>query len=226
MKFEQTPADTLTKFNDYDHLRSFLAILRNRYFYYGLLALFAGIAINDASQAYLHYYVGQGNALPALPDMILDRLPVFNVSLIYDIFVIIPVILLFVYIVHDRDYNRLPFMLLMVGAFYIVRGIFIVVTPIGNPPMFIGSDSLFHGFANYELGVYPSGHVGNLFMLLLLVNNKLYKWLLGICLMVVIVALLFAHSHYSIDIFSGLIFAYAIYAFGEKHFLEFDLGRS
>ena len=226
MKFEQTPADTLTKFNDYDHLRSFLAILRNRYFYYGLLALFAGIAINDASQAYLHYYVGQGNTLPALPDMILDRLPVFNVSLIYDIFVIIPVILLFVYIVHDRDYNRLPFMLLMVGAFYIVRGIFIVVTPIGNPPMFIGSDSLFHGFANYELGVYPSGHVGNLFMLLLLVNNRLYKWLLGICLMVVIVALLFAHSHYSIDIFSGLIFAYAIYAFGEKHFLEFDLGRS
>jgi hypothetical protein len=191
-----------------------------------LLALFAGIAINDASQAYLHYYVGQGNALPALPDMILDRLPVFNVSLIYDIFVIIPVILLFVYIVHDRDYNRLPFILLMVGAFYIVRGIFIVVTPIGNPPMFIGSDSLFHGFANYELGVYPSGHVGNLFMLLLLVNNKLYKWLLGICLMVVIVALLFAHSHYSIDIFSGLIFSYAINAFGEKHFLEFDLGRS
>ena len=92
--------------------------------------------------------------------------------------------------------------------------------------MFNGSDPLFHGFANYELGVYPSGHAGNLFMILLLVNNRLYKWLIGLCLIVVIVALLLAHSHYSIDILSGIFFAYAIRAFGEKHFLRFDLGKN
>lgn len=226
MKFDQSPVNNLRTLYRTDHRNALLTVLRSPYFYYGLLALFAGVALNNVSQSYLHDYVNQGNILPSLPDMLLDRLPVMQVSMIYDIFVIIPVILLFVYIVRDREYNQLPFILLMVGLFYVVRGIFIVITPIGNPPMFNGSDTLFHGFANYELGVYPSGHAGNLFMLLLLVNNRFYKRLLGLCLAVVIVTLLLAHSHYSIDIFSGLIFAYAIHAFGEKYCMNFNLDES
>jgi hypothetical protein len=156
--------------------------------------------------------------------MILDKLPVINVSLIYDIFAIIPIVLAVVYIIHKYDYNRIPFIFLMIGVFYIVRGIFIVLTPFGNPPMFNGSDPLFHGFANYELGVYPSGHAGNVFLILLLVKNRAYKWIIGICLTVVILALFLAHSHYSIDILSGLFFAYAIRSYGEKHFSMFDIG--
>jgi membrane-associated phospholipid phosphatase len=113
--------------------------------------------------------------------------------------------------------------MVMVGIFYVVRGIFIVLTPFGNPPMFIGSDPMFHGFANYEIGVYPSGHVGNVFMLLLLVKDKTYKWLIGVCLVIVIVALFLAHGHYSIDILSGIFFSYAIRSYGEKHFPMFDL---
>ncbi len=223
---DQIPHDKFPNYKDSDQLYTFWPVLKNKYFYYGLLALLAGIGLNNASQAYLHYYISQGKTLPMLPDMILDQLPFINVSLVYDIFAIIPVFLLFIYIIHRKEYKRIPFFLLMVGIFYIVRGFFIVLTPIGNPPMFNGSDSLFHGFANYELGVYPSGHAGNLFMLLLLVDDRVYKWLIGICLIVVIVALLFAHSHYSIDILSGLFFAYAIRAFGEKHFFKFDLGKS
>jgi len=208
------------------HLQAFVSVLQSRYFYYGLLAVFAGIGLNNASQAYLHYYLSQGKSLPILSDMILDKLPVINVSLIYDIFAIVPILLAVIYIIHRRDYNRIPFIFLMVGIFYIVRGIFIVLTPFGNPPMFNGSDPLFHGFANYELGVYPSGHAGNVFLILLLVNDRIYKWLIGICLTVVILALFLAHSHYSIDILSGLFFAYAIRSFGVKHFSMFDLGNS
>ena len=114
----------------------------------------------------------------------------------------------------------------MTGIFYIVRGIFIVLTPFGNPPMFNGSDPLFHGFSNYELGVYPSGHAGNVFLLLLLVKDKSYKWLILACLIVVIVALFLARGHYSIDILSGLFFSYAIRAFGEKHLSMFDINNS
>jgi membrane-associated phospholipid phosphatase len=160
-----------------------------------------------------------------LSDLILDNLPVINVSLIYDIVALIPIIFAFVYVIHKKDYNRIPFFLLMIGIFYIVRGIFIVLTPFGNPPMFNGSDPLFHGFANYELGVYPSGHVGVVFLLLLLLKDKVYKWVIGICLIIVIFALFLAHGHYSIDILSGLFFAYAIRAFGEKHLAMFDLGN-
>jgi membrane-associated phospholipid phosphatase len=107
-----------------------------------------------------------------------------------------------------------------------VRGVFIVLTPFGNPPMFNGSDPLFHGFSNFELGVYPSGHTGNVFLMFLLVKDKSYKWLIFICLFIVVTSLFLARGHYSIDILSGLFFSYAIRAFGEKHLPMFNLDNN
>lgn len=206
-------------------IHSFIPLFKSMYLYIGLLSVAAGIGLNYASQAYLHNYISQGKTLPMLSDLILDKLPVTDVSLIYDIVALIPIILIIIYIFHKKEFNRIPFILLLIGLFYIVRGIFIVLTPFGNPPMFNGSDPLFHGFANYELGVYPSGHAGNVFLMMLLVKDRIYKWIISICLVIVIVALFMAHGHYSIDILSGLFFAYAIRAFGEKHFSVFDLGN-
>jgi hypothetical protein len=208
-----------------DTIHAFIPLLKSRYFYIGLAVLISGLELNVASQTYLHNYISSGKTLPMLSDLILDNLPVINVSLIYDIVALIPIILSLVYIFHKKDYNRIPFFLLMIGIFYIVRGVFIVLTPFGNPPMFNGSDPLFHGFANYELGVYPSGHAGAVFLLLLLVNDRIYKWIIGTCLIIVIVTLFLAHGHYSIDILSGIFFSYAIRSYGEKHFSMFDLGK-
>jgi hypothetical protein len=204
-------------------IHSLIPVIKSRYFYFGLAVLIAGLELNVASQTYLHNYISSGKTLPMLSDLILDNLPVINVSLIYDIVALIPIILSIVYIFHKKDYKRIPFFLLMIGFFYIVRGVFIVLTPFGNPPMFNGSDPLFHGFANYELGVYPSGHAGAVFLLLLLVNDRVYKWIIGTCLVIVIVTLFLAHGHYSIDILSGIFFSYAIRSYGEKHFPMFDL---
>lgn len=202
-----------------------IALVKSKYFYIGLLTMIFGMGLNIASQTYLHNYISEGKTLPMLSDLILDNLPVVDVSLIYDIVALIPIILAIVYVFHKKDYNRVPLFLLMIGLFYIVRGIFIVLTPFGNPPLFNGSDPLFNGFSKYELGVYPSGHAGNVFLLLLLVKDKVYKWIIGICLIIVILALFLAHGHYSIDILSGLFFAYAIRSYGEKHFAMFDLGN-
>ena len=184
----------------------------------------AGLGLNVASQTYLHNYISEGKTLPMLSDLILDNIPVLNVALIYDIVALIPIIIALLFMFQKNNYNRIPFFLLMVGIFYIVRGIFIVLTPFGNPPMFNGSDPLFHGFANYELGVYPSGHAGFVFLLLLLVKDSVLRWIIGICLIIVICSLFLAHGHYSIDILSGIFFSYAIYSYGEKHFSMFDLG--
>jgi hypothetical protein len=204
---------------------SLIPLFKSRYLYIGLLSVIAGIGLNIASQTYLHNYISEGKTLPMLSDLILDNIPVIDVSLIYDIVSLIPIILVIIYIPHKKDYNRIPFFLLMIGLFYIVRGIFIVLTPFGNPPLFNGSDPFFNGFSKYELGVYPSGHAGNVFLLLLLVKNRGYKWIIFFCLIIVILALFLAHGHYSIDILSGLFFAYAIRAFGEKHLAMFDLGN-
>ena len=204
----------------------FLLLIKSKYLYLGFLALVAGLGLNVISQTYLHNYISEGKALPMLSDLILDHLPVINVSIIYDIVALIPIILIIIYMLTKNNYNRIPFILLMVGIFYIVRGVFIVLTPFGNPPMFNGSDPLFHGFANYELGVYPSGHAGVVFLFLLLVKDKIYRWIIGICLIIVIISLFLAHGHYSIDILSGIFFSYAINSYGEKHFAMFDIGNS
>ena len=205
---------------------SLIRLFKSRYFYIGFFSVLAGMALNIASQTYLHNYMSEGKTLPMLSDLILDNLPVIDLSLVYDIVCLIPIFLVFVYVAHRKDYNRVPFILLMVGIFYLVRGVFIVLTPFGNPPLFGGSDPLFNGFSKYELGVYPSGHTGNVFMLFMLVNDSIYKKIILVCLVIVIIALLLSHGHYSIDIFSGIFFAYAIRSYGIKHFWMFDLSKS
>jgi membrane-associated phospholipid phosphatase len=204
-------------------IKSLTAVLRSGYFYLGLLSLFAGMELNFISQTYLNNYIQKGNTLPALNDIILDRLPFYNVSIFYDIFSFIPVLIIIIYVIHKKDYNRVPFFLLMCGLIEIIRGIFIVITPLGNPPLFTGTDGLFNGFSKFEQGVYPSGHVGNVFMMFLMVNSRFYKWLLFFCLIVVIISLYYAHAHYSIDILSGFLFAYAVYSFGSRHLKMFEL---
>jgi hypothetical protein len=227
MTMDQSPTEKTGLYKSISaHIKLVIPVLKNGHFYISLLALLGGIGLNNASQAYLHDYIINGKTLPILSDLILDKLPYIDVSLIYDIFAIIPILLAVVYIIRKKDYSRIPFIFLMIGIFYIVRGIFIVLTPFGNPPMFNGSYPLFHGFANYELGVYPSGHAGNVFLILLLVKDYTYKWIIGICLVIVIITLFLAHSHYSIDILSGLFFAYAIRSYGEKHFSRFELGKA
>lgn len=207
-----------------EHIRPFFPVLKSYQFYIGFFSIIAGAALNFASQTYLHNYMSEGKTLPMLSDLILDNLPVLDLSLAYDIFCLVIFALVFAYIVHRKDHNRIPFIFLMSGIFFLVRGVFIVLTPFGNPPEFLGSDPLFNGFSKFELGVYPSGHVGNSFLLLLMVNDKFYRFLLWICLTIIVLALFLSHGHYSIDILSGFFFAYAIKAFGEKYLRVFDLG--
>jgi membrane-associated phospholipid phosphatase len=201
----------------------FLPVLQSRYFYLGLLTLILGNELNFASQTYLYNSIGEGKTLPMLSDLILDNLPFYNVSFFYDLFSAITVIIVIIYIIHKKDYRSIPFFLVMIGILELLRGIFIVLTPMGNPPLFNGSNSIFNGFSKYELGVYPSGHAGCGFLYFLMVKDKWYRWIIFFCLIIVTVTLLLAHAHYSIDILSGFIFAYAINSFGDKHLKMFKL---
>ncbi len=206
-----------------EFISSMIPLLKSRYLYIGLITLAAGLGFNVIAQIYLHNILSKGAIFPSLSDLILDRVPVIDVSLIYDITCVVIFFVVAIYVIHRKEYGRIPYFFLLGGLFYIIRGIFVTLTPLGNPPYFDGSNPLFNGFCLYELGVYPSGHVGNSFLLLLLVNDKYYRYILAFCLALIIFALIFSHCHYSIDIFSGFLFAYAIKAFGDKHLNMFIL---
>lgn len=193
-------------------------LIKNPYFYMGLILLLFGIQLNFYSQTYLYNHYG--NALPGLPDLILDRIPYWDVDYLYDIFCLAAGIVFVLSIIDKKAYKKVPYFLLLLGIFQTVRGIFIVLTPLGNPPLFDGTQGLFNGFSKYEYGVYPSGHVGAVFMYCLLSENRKYKALLLLFLTVIIISLFLARGHYSIDIISGVLFAYAIKAFGDQYLLQ------
>jgi membrane-associated phospholipid phosphatase len=197
-------------------------IIKSRFFYIGLFVLAVGVLLNLASQTYLHNYMAQGKTLPMLADLILDNIPYVNVAFYYDISSLLTILVMVTYIITRNEIKRFPYFLILIGIFYVIRGIFIVLTPFGNPPLFTGSGPL-NGFSAFELGVYPSGHVGNALMFFLLARDKFFKWILFALILVIIIALLLARGHYSIDIFSGWFFAYAIKSFGDKHLKRFDL---
>lgn len=196
------------------------ALLRTAKFYIGLIVLNAGIQLNFFSQTYLHDYINQGKTLPVLSDLILDNLPYWDIDYLYDIFSLVSVIVFGIYVIHKREYQKVPYFLLLCGIFHLVRGVFIVLTPFGNPPMFDGTDSLFNGFSKYELGVYPSGHTGIAYMYFILAKDKYYRAILLFSVLVIIAALFLSRGHYSIDILSGIFFAFAIKAYGDKYIFQ------
>lgn len=198
----------------------FLSLLKNKYFYLGAAVLFGGTQLNFFSQNYLLQYTKNNSNLPVLSDLILDNIPLWDIDYLYDIFSLVSLAAVIFYLIHRRKYKLIPYLLLLSGIFQSVRGIFIVLTPIGNPPGFDGTDGIFNGFSMIELGVYPSGHVGISFLYFLFAEDKLYKYFLLICVLIIIFALFLSRGHYTIDILSGIFFAYAIKSFGDKHFYE------
>jgi hypothetical protein len=193
------------------------ALFVNRRFYIGVAVLILGIQMNFHAQVYLHDYVDSGKPLPVLSDMILDHLPYWDISYVYDIFSLASMGVFMAYVVHRRKLHEVPYYLLLCGIFHIIRAIFIVLTPLGHPSLFDGTEGPFNGFAKYELGVFPSGHTGISVTYFLLARGKGYRTALAVCLIVIIGALFLSRGHYSVDVLSGLFFAYAIKAFGDKY---------
>jgi hypothetical protein len=203
-----------------DAVAGLAALLRRRRLYFGLGVFILGAQINFQSQIYLHDYVDSGKPLPVLSDMILDHLPYWDVSYLYDIFSLVSLGVFLTYIVHKRTFNEVPYYLLLCGIFHIIRGVFIVLTPLGHPALFDGTEGPFNGFSKFEMGVFPSGHTAISLMYILFARSKAYRAALSGCLIVIIAALFLSRGHYSVDVLSGLFFAYAIKAFGDKYLVN------
>lgn len=203
---------------DYNELYSGIKkLLKNKYFYFSLLILAIGFCANFFSQIYLHQIVAKGEYLPILSDLILDNIPYYDVSFLYDIFSIFSMIFFFVYIAYKKDYESIPFYIFLFGLLFALRSVFIILTPIGNPLEFTGTKGIFNGFSKYELGVYPSGHTGATFLYFLFAKGA-FRWIIGFFCLSVIISLFLARGHYSIDILSGILFSYAVYSFGNRYF--------
>jgi len=190
----------------------FKKLLKSKFFYLGLSVLLFGAVLNQVSSIYLFKNFKDA---PVLRDSILDLLPTLKLGWVFDLLSVLSIILFVVY-AYRKEFEKIPYFLLIFGIIQIVRGIFIVLTPFANPDM-----GTYNGFLQnsemFRRGLFPSGHTGSAFLAFLLAKGPYRIALLAISLFLM-GFLLLAHGHYSIDIFSAVIFAYAIYSLGEKHF--------
>ncbi len=191
-------------------------LFKNRFFYISLIVLLIGFVGYLISTMLV--YQNFRNA-PVLNDLLFNTLPFIPLPYLYNWLNSLSLIVFSFYVLMKKP-KAIPYFLLLFGIFNIVRDFFIVLTPFGNPSIFYnGSYSMLtEKFEILRFGVYPSGHSGTTFLAFLLTTDRRYKAILLIFVFLVAAFLLLARGHYSIDVFSALIFAYAIYCFGEKYF--------
>lgn len=206
-------------------IRSVLGDLRflftRRPFWIAVLFLTVGILVNNNASSYLG--AKYGSSLPKLHDLLLDRVPYYRMSWLYDTLVIVPQILLFGWVVVKRRVHLVPFILILLGIWQFLRAAFILLTPLGDPNG--GSDPGLFDSAPYHYGFYPSGHTSNTLFACFFTEGIVARANLLI-LVVLIAALILGHAHYSIDIFSGILFSYAILKFGQTYLARyFVLGK-
>ena len=191
-------------------------LFKDRFFYIGLIVFLLGLIMNPLSQIFIYTYFKDA---PLLNDILLNALPFFPIPNSYNWINFIALLIFGFYILYKKP-KSIPYFLLLFGIWNFIRAIFIVLTPFGNPSIFYnGNYSIItEKFEILRFGVYPSGHTGTTFLAFLLATDVRYKFILLVLTFAVALLLLLARGHYSIDIFSALIFAYAIYCFGEKYF--------
>ncbi len=186
-------------------------LFKSEKFYIGFGILVFGIIVMQLFSLYLYHSYP---TLPTLRDSILDNLPTIRMGWIYDLLIFISIAIFVVY-AFRKDYKKIPYFLFLFGVLSLIRGLFMALTPFANPDL-----SIYQGISSsgiFNRGVYPSGHTGSGFIAYLLASGVYRKVLLFFAI-AIIISLLLAHGHYSIDIFSAIIFAYAVYMMGEKHF--------
>ena len=190
-------------------LTNVLKLLRSKLFYIGAAVLIGGGILNQLGSVYIF---NNFKDTPALRDTVLRWIPHCRLSYAFDAATIMTILIFCAYAV-KVDFDKIPYFLLLFGILQVIRALFIVLTPLQNPDI-----GVYNGFVQAEAfrrGVFPSGHTGSSFLAFLLARRP-WKTALLTTSIGVIVFLFLAHGHYSIDIFAALIFAYAVYRFGER----------
>ena len=173
---------------------------------------FANVYAFDYSQRPTSNYVG---------DLILDNIPVVDLSFIIIEVALISIVLGTLFVFSKPRY--ILFTLKAIALFIIIRAIFISLTHVGIHPDNIapglGFFDAIYTYLNFQTGLFFSGHTGLSFLIALIFwNNNRVRYVLLSLSFVFAVAVLLAHIHYSIDVFAAPFMAYGIFKIAQHLF--------
>ena len=160
-----------------------------------------------------------GNALivawfpdrPSPEDLLLQVLPSIKFAqYVTEVAIISSFLVLLVYAVRQAR-SELADMFAAFGIFYLIRSVLMVLTPLANS----WNGSGHFGFIPLDqLGMFPSGHVGAALLCFFMVDAERAPMLKRVALGLLaaqLIALLFSHAHYSIDIAGGILLGYFVH---------------
>lgn len=180
----------------------------------GWLALAAGLGVHVIALVAIERLVP---SFPPVPDVVHERLPYVDFGvpgeLAFATFMAAMLVVLF-----RRQPRTVPAILVLLGAFYALRGVFLFLLPIGIPPTAppLSERFVFWPFAAH--GYFPGGHTGMMTVLSLSVCSRpLRRAFLAVTFAFAIGTLL-ARTHYAADAFGGWLVGYTITLWGRRRF--------
>lgn len=197
---------------------------------YNASAIMAAIYLFSAFV--INYFAGSyatNNASNSVTDILLNILPVYNVTVIFVYGFVIFCIFISTLIV--RDLPRLPFILKSIALFIIVRSVFVILTHVAPSPYVLVDFADFNFILRriiFSGDLFFSGHTGLPFLMALLYWEKKYLRYLFIAISIIFgFTVLLGHLHYSIDVLAAFFITYGIYRlaqiFFKKDFTLFNL---
>ena len=148
-----------------------------------------------------------------LPDPILN---LFNpIDLTWLIFALIYISLIVAIVTLIRNPEKLVFAIQLYSMMVTVRIIAMYILPLEPPAkMILLNDPFVQFFGSGQTltkDLFFSGHTATLFLLFLISDYKIMKYIFGFSTVIVGLAVLLQHVHYSIDVFAAVFFTYACY---------------
>lgn len=148
-------------------------------------------------------------------DILLDNLPVVDLNLIVIQGALFAIVLGTLFVIFFRP-RYILFTLKTIALFIAIRAFFISLTHVGIYPGHVypepGFFSAIYTYLNFQTGFFFSGHAGMPFLMALIFWREYWVRIVFLTMSLVFaIGVLFAHSHYSIDVFAAPFMAYGIF---------------
>lgn len=158
----------------------------------------------------------------AVPDLILDHVPVVDLSFLffYGFEIVIAVLLLYPLVFNVKEFH---IAISQLSLLVLIRSLFTALTHLGVPSNSISiySSGLYNWLV-FQNDLFFSGHTAIPFLGFLLYRKEKIGIFFLIATVVLAATVLFMHLHYSIDVFAAIFIAYGSYKLGNWLFRKIN----